>query len=326
MTAATFPVEDMLQQTLDRLARQEQRMEAIEASMLRPQPSAVHGILPSHDDPWPSGGQTVAPQNDRLRELETRLAQAEERVRVGNRFETLGRLASGVAHDFNNLLTVLAGGSETIRLGLPEGHPLRDIADAMLDTAQLAASLTRQLLTFGKPHTTETSMLDPNRVVESTVRVLRRLTGERVAIELFLGEQLPAIKLESGQLEQVLMNLVVNARDAIVGEGTITIRTAVVTTSSDRVGWPEDIAPGEYIALTITDTGVGMTSDVASQIFDPFFTTKGDGGTGIGLSTVHDLVRRAGGHIEVESAPGWGTSFRVFWPAFTSFVGLRLYR
>jgi signal transduction histidine kinase len=122
------------------------------------------------------------------------------------------------------------------------------------------------------------------------------------------------VRCDPGQLEQVLLNLVVNARDAIAADGTVTIRTAAATIAPGRPGWPAEVPPGEFVALTVTDTGVGMTDEIRARLFDPFFTTKTGRGTGLGLSTVRDIVRATGGHIEVESSPGWGTSVRVFWP------------
>lgn len=158
-------------------------------------------------------------------------------------------------------------------------------------------------------------------------RTLARLTGVRAVLQVTLAGSLPLIRVDPGQFDQVLLNLVVNARDAIPDSGTVTIRTATANVVAGRLGWPPEVPPGEFVVMTVTDTGTGMTEDVKARIFDLFFTTKGDQGTGLGLSTVRDVVRGTGGHVEVESAQGWGTSVRVFWPVYLEPSGsLRLVR
>jgi signal transduction histidine kinase len=243
--------------------------------------------------------------------LEARLGEAEERLRAASRLETVGRLVAGVAHDFNNLLTVIAGSAEIIRAELPDGHHLRDGADLIASTVQTAANVARQLVNFSRPTKSDPCPVDANAAIRSVERTLRRLTGERVALDFLPALALPLLFADPGQFDQVLLNLVVNARDAITGDGTVTIRTAVANPGGRAAD-----GPGDFVALTVTDTGAGMTEEVRARVFDPFFTTKAERGTGLGLSTVRDIVRAAGGHLEVESSPGWGTSVRVFWPVF----------
>ena len=332
MTGA--PMEELVRQVLDRLARQERRTEALEAALLRPA-GAGAGPWPTASSaetlpeiPWPRrelpadglAGRTAARASgtaDRVRELEARMAEAEERLRQSAGLETVGRLAAGVAHDFNNLLTVISGSAEVIRGGLPDGDELRDAADLIVATTQTAAGVARQLVSLGRPGLSEPCAVDLNTAIRAVERTLRRLVGERVTLDVTLAPAIPLVRADPGQFDRVLLNLVVNARDAVAaGAGTITIRTAAATGGPDRPGWPAEVPAGEFVAVTVTDTGCGMSDEVKARIFDPFFTTKGPRGTGLGLSTVRDIVRGVGGHIEVESSPGWGTSIRVFWPAF----------
>ncbi|HEV3440691.1 MAG TPA: ATP-binding protein [Gemmata sp.] len=330
MTAAA-PIEDLLHQVLDRLTRQERRTESIEATLLRLAPPAgsvrsPHGLHQTKSTsssetppeiPWPRRDvRDSAKSADRVRELETRLSEAEERLRVAARLEIVGRLVAGVAHDFNNLLTIISGHADVIRSELPNEHSLRDTAELISNTAHTAAGLTRQLVSFGKPGRPDPCPVDANASVRAIEGTLGRLTGGRVALNVTLATSIPLIRIDPGQFDQVLMNLVVNARDAIRDTGTITIRTASATITPGRAGWPLDIQQGEFVVVTVTDTGIGMTEEVKARIFDLFFTTKGARGNGVGLSTVKDIVKATRGHIEVESSPDWGTSVRVFWPVY----------
>lgn len=330
MTSAA-PIEDLLQQVLDRLTRHERRTESIEATLHRLASSGgvARGLQGPHlatstsssetppEIPWPRREtRDRAKSADRVRELETRLAEAEERLRAAARLETVGRLVAGVAHDFNNLLTIISGHADVIRNELPAEHPLRDTAELISNTAHTAAGVTRQLVSFGKPARPDPCPVDANASVRALEATLDRLTGGRVTLNVLLAATIPLIQIDPGQFDQVLMNLVVNARDAIRDTGTITIRTASATIVPGRAGWPHEIQPGEFVVVTVTDTGIGMSEEVKARIFDLFFTTKGARGNGIGLSTVKDIVKTTRGHIEVESSPDWGTSVRVFWPVY----------
>jgi signal transduction histidine kinase len=330
MTAAA-PTEELLQEIVDRLSRQERRCEVIEAALQRfSVPSSSTRFSPDshtcasnsssetpHEIPWPRrDSRDLGISNDRVRELEERLTEAERRLRIAARLEIVGRLVAGVAHDFNNLLTIISGNADVIRNELPAGHSLRDTAELISTTAHTAAGVTRQLVAFGKPGRLDPCPVDVNSAVRTVERTLGRLTGGRVTLSLLLANNLPLIQIDPGQFDQVLINLVVNARDAIPDSGTVTIRTAAVIIPNGRAGWPAELPVGQFVVLTVADNGMGMSEEVKTRIFDLFFTTKGDRGNGIGLATVQDIVKSSSGHIEVESTPDWGTSVRVYWPAF----------
>ncbi len=326
----TAPVEVLLREALDRLSRQERRTEALEAMLIQYPPPLAPRARPSAetvpDIPWPirTPPRAVAPSSaDRVTELESRLAAAEDRLRSAARLETLGRLVAGVAHDFNNLLTVISGNAETIRAELPAEHHLHESADRIVAVANTAAGVTRQLLASGQPRPCP---VDANAAVRALERTLGQLTRGRVGLAVMLAASVPLVSIDPGQFDQVLLNLVVNARDAIPDAGTVTVRTAAVSIGPARGGWPADVPPGEFVAVTVIDNGTGMTDEVKARVFDPFFTTKGEGGTGLGLATVRDIVHAVGGHIEIESAIGWGTSVRVFWPAIGNGAAFRVVR
>lgn len=248
------------------------------------------------------------------RELRAKLAAAEVALRDAARLGTLGRLVTGVAHDFNNCLTVVSGHAEMLRELLPPGDPLRDPAGEIVGHVAAAALVARQLVAFGKPTTSCAGPTDPNAEVRALERLLRRLCGEDVAFDVLLAAGVHPIPVGAGALAQVLLNLVANARDAVGRRGTVTLRTADTVVDRSRPGWPSSLPVGRYVALTVADNGVGMTEAVRARMFDPYFTTKGSAGNGVGLATVAEIVRAAGGHIEVESLEGWGTSVRVFFP------------
>ncbi|HYH63861.1 MAG TPA: ATP-binding protein [Urbifossiella sp.] len=248
------------------------------------------------------------------RELRAKLAAAETALRDAARLGTLGRLVTGVAHDFNNCLTVVSGHAEMLRELLPPGDPLRDSAGEIVGHVAAAALVARQLVAFGKPTTTCAGPTDPNSEVRALERLLRRLCGEDVTLDVLLAAGVHPIPIGSGALAQVLLNLVANARDAVARRGTVMLRTADTVVDRTRPGWPPSLPVGRYVALTVADNGVGMTEAVRARMFDPYFTTKGSAGNGVGLATVAEIVRAAGGHIEVESLEGWGTNVRVFFP------------
>ena len=247
-------------------------------------------------------GRHIAVVRDltRTKELETQLRQAQK-------MEAVGRLAGGIAHDFNNLLTAISGYSEFLIDGL-EDERLRRHADEIRKAAARAASLTGQLLAFSRRQVLQPRALDLNAVVSDMDMMLRRLIGEDVELVALLDPQLSPVQADPTQVEQVIVNLAVNARDAMPNGGSVTIETSDVRTEE-----------GDFVELRMTDTGVGMTESERQQLFDPFFTTK-EGGTGLGLATVYGIVEQSGGTIEVDTAPGMGSSFRIWLPRATTLV------
>jgi two-component system cell cycle sensor histidine kinase/response regulator CckA len=242
--------------------------------------------------------------------LEAQLAQSQ-------RLQAAGQLAGGVAHDFNNLLTAILGGADAIaaRGGFDEDM-LEDI-EAIRASAGRGAALVRHLLAFGRQQMFQPRVLALNDVVGDLATVLRRLLGSRVRLELVLDEPGRLVRVDAMALDQVLMNLAVNGRDAMPGGGTLTLHTGKLTLHRALPRGPETVPPGQYAMVEVQDTGFGIEADVLPHIFEPFFTTRREaGGSGLGLSTVHGIVRQSGGFLAVESAPGQGTRMRVYLPAW----------
>jgi two-component system, cell cycle sensor histidine kinase and response regulator CckA len=241
----------------------------------------------------------------------------EEQFRQAQKMEAVGRLSGGIAHDFNNLLGVIIGYSEILADHLPQSDPDRENVDEIINAGRRAASLTRQLLAFSRQQVLEPKALDLNEVVSETEKMLRRMVGEDIHFTTVLHKPLSTVKADPGQLEQVLMNLAVNARDAMPHGGNLTIGTSEVEIDqlfAQRCSFP--FRPGVYVLLTVTDTGIGMDAETQAHIFEPFFTTKDkNAGTGLGLATVYGIVKQSGGHIEVVSEPGIGSTFKVYLPA-----------
>ena len=238
-----------------------------------------------------------------------------QQLRQSQKMEAVGRLAGGVAHDFNNLLTVITGHAELATLKLPKDDPLRPELEEIDRNAQRAAGLTRQLLAFSRKQVLDPVVLNLNETVTSMNRMLRRIIGERIRLETSTSEDPWHIKADPGQIEQVIVNLAVNARDAMPEGGTLAIETMNVLVDETLASRLPDLALGPYVLLSVIDTGMGMTPDVQARIFEPFFTTKPPGeGTGLGLSTVYGIVMQSGGHIFVHSEVGGGTTFSIYFP------------
>ncbi len=235
----------------------------------------------------------------------------EDQLRQAQKMEAIGRLAGGVAHDFNNLLTVINCYSEIALSETETGHPLREPMVAIRDAGERAANLTQQLLAFSRRAIVALRVLDLNDVVASISKMLRRLIGEDIAFATVLCPTPCQVRIDPGQIEQMIMNLAINARDAMPNGGELTIET----NHEEVLRATPDYPPGRYVRLVVTDTGTGMTEDVKARIFEPFFTTKEVGmGTGLGLATAFGIVKQAGGHIRVESTIGKGTTFEVMFP------------
>jgi nitrogen-specific signal transduction histidine kinase/ActR/RegA family two-component response regulator len=247
----------------------------------------------------------------------TERRRLEDQLRQAQKMEAVGRLAGGIAHEFNNLLCVITGYSTLAAEGLAEGKPLRRDLAEIVRAADRATSLTRQLLAFSRKQMVVPRVFDLNSLLADLDRLLRRVLGEDVELVLAPAAEPLPIKADHNQLEQVLMNLVVNARDAMPRGGQLTISTADVERDAAALLDHPKAAPGRYVRLVVRDTGCGMDREVLARLFEPFFTTKEPGkGTGLGLATVLGIVDQSGGHVEVSSEPTRGTAFRVYLPRY----------
>jgi PAS domain S-box-containing protein len=245
----------------------------------------------------------------------TERTRLEQQLRQSQKMEAIGQLAGGVAHDFNNLLTVISGYSALALEGLGPGDRLQEPLEQIAEAAVRAGALTQQLLAFSRKQLVQPRRFDLNERVTQMHKILRRLIGEDIQLDLALGEHLGEILADPGQVDQVIINLVVNARDAMPNGGRLLIETADVELGEQYAGSHLSVQPGPHVMLAVTDTGVGMTAEVHAHIFEPFYTTKEAGkGTGLGLATVYGIVKQAGGSIFVYSELSHGTTFKILFP------------
>ena len=278
---------------------------------------AIYASHPLEDDTLETiaSAAGIISQGMERKRVEDALRKSEEQLRQSQKLEAIGQLAGGVAHDFNNLLTVINGYSELLLRRLNNEDPMRASVVEISGAGNRAASLTRQLLAFGRKQFLNPKVLDLNSVVVEIKGILRALLGEEIELRIALDPELGRTKADRGQIEQVIMNLAVNARDAMPHGGRLTIQTENATLSAEPGQDPEVVGPVSYVTLAMTDTGEGMDENTKSRIFEPFFTTKEVGkGTGLGLSTVYGIVRQSGGNIQVSSQLGVGTTFRIYLP------------
>jgi two-component system, cell cycle sensor histidine kinase and response regulator CckA len=245
----------------------------------------------------------------------TQRKQLEEHLRQAAKMEAVGMLAGGIAHDFNNLLTIINGYSQILLGALPAGEPNYTAAEQIMKAGERAAALTGQLLAFSRGQVLQTKAIDLNQLLAGLEIMLRRLIGEDIDLRFAPGRDLGQVRADPGQLEQVVMNLVVNARDAMPRGGVLSIETNHVELDENYVSTRAGMKPGQYVALVVSDNGTGMDAATLARLFQPFFTTKGQGkGTGLGMTMVFSIVKQSGGGVEVYSEPGKGTSVKVYLP------------
>jgi two-component system, cell cycle sensor histidine kinase and response regulator CckA len=300
------------QETLIEEFRRTGRMDGIEVKWKRKDGAAITvrisgRAVSSADEP--------ADVLEAIAENVTERRALEDQFRQAQKMEAVGRLAGGVAHDFNNLLMVISGYTEVILSQLDSSHVLHEKARAVQQASDRATTLTRQLLAFSRKQMLELKVVDVNTIVEDMERLLRPLIGETVELITRLAEDAGHTRADAGQLEQVLMNLVVNAKDAMPNGGRIVLETRKTTVGETASGEKTFIKPGDYVLLSVIDSGVGMDRETQSRIFEPFFTTKEKGkGTGLGLSTVYGIVKQSGGYVMVQSELSRGAAFHIYLP------------
>ena len=303
-----------------------------DAAVFREMQAAIHAgkvwhgqlVMKKKDDTLLTVELTVTPVRDEQGEIVnyvglhrdvTRELQMEEQRRQSQRMEAVGLLAGGIAHDFNNLLTAITGFAGLAQLQLKPDNPARELVDMVLDSGWRAADLVRQLLIFSRRQDVKPETMDLNSILTGTGKLLQRTIGEHVQMQISPATDLWPVKVDPTQFEQVIINLAVNARDAMPDGGVLTIETANIVLNAGDAAAHLGARPGEYVLLAVSDTGAGMSAEVRSHIFEPFFTTKAMGqGTGLGLATVYSIVQQAGGHIGVYSQEGQGTVFKIYLP------------
>ncbi len=240
----------------------------------------------------------------------------EQQLQHVQKMESIGRLAAGIAHDFNNVLSVIIGYSDLLLATIPPNDPIHDKIKRIRESGDKAATLTRQLLAFSRKQVLEKKVISINTIIRNFLKILGKVAGENIVITTYLSEENCTVEADPSQIEQVIMNLIVNARDAMPNGGEIIIETAEVQLDQHYVNKRHEVKPGRYVLMAISDTGEGMDEDVLSKIFDPFFTTKEQGkGTGLGLATVYGIVKQHGGYIYAYSEKGQGTTFKIYLPA-----------
>jgi PAS domain S-box-containing protein len=275
----------------------------------------LQGIPQYHYDGSFGGALAVILDITEQKKAEDALRRSEEQFLASQRLESIGRLAGGIAHDFNNLLTAINGYAELLLLDLPEPDGNRESLLEIKNAADRATSLTRQLLAFSRKQVLQPRTFNLNQIIDELEKMLKRLIGEDIELITILNPDLYNVKADPGQVEQVILNLVVNARDAMPNGGKIIIETANAYMDPDYVDNHNGTRAGEYALLTVSDTGSGMTPEIKTHIFEPFFTTKEAGkGTGLGLSTVYGIIKQSGGNIWVYSEPGLGSTFKIYLP------------
>ena len=272
-------------------------------------------VVTDHDGAQQTQVLGVATDITVRRRAELALRESEERLRQGQRMEAVGRLAGGIAHDFNNVLTAIRSYSEFLLEDLDARDSHRGDVEEINKAANRAAALTRQLLAFSRQQVLQPRALDLNATVGDLAPMLARLLGSNIRLETRLASTLGVVRADPGQVEQVLVNLVVNARDAMPDGGALTVETGNVTLDASQASGDAALTPGPYVMLAVSDTGIGMDRETKSQVFDPFFTTKEVGkGTGLGLATVYGIVKQSGGYVWVYSEVGQGTTFKIYLP------------
>ena len=239
----------------------------------------------------------------------------EQQLLQSQKLEAVGRLTGGIAHDFNNLLTTIIGNSEMAALEISRDDELYEIIQEIKTAGNRAARLTSQLLAFSRKQILQPEIVNLNQVVKDIDKMLQRLIGEDIEFKTCLSPDLKHIEADVGQIEQIIMNLAINSRDAMPKGGKLTIETINVDLDEDYASTHVDVAPGPYVMLAFSDTGIGMSREIQKQVFEPFFTTKEKGkGTGLGLSTVYGIVKQSNGNIWVYSEVGQGTTFKLYFP------------
>ena len=277
--------------------------------------SVVHLMWSSN---WSETERTmfaVARDVSKIKQAEEALEQSREQLRQSQKLESVGRLAGGIAHDFNNMLTVINGYSDLTLRRLQDGDPLRRNVEEIKKSGERAANLTYQLLAFSRQQILQPVVLDLNEAIADTTKMLQRLIGEDVQLTTVLNTKSGKVKVDPGQFTQLVMNLAINARDAMPQGGKLTIETANVFLDADYARQHIEVIPGAYILLSVSDTGTGMSAETQQHVFEPFFTTKEVGkGTGLGLATVYGIIKQSGGNIWVYSEEGVGTTFKIYLP------------